>query len=107
MPHRQPTVTPDEVVARIEHLRRTRKWSAARIAFELNYDGIDISRRTVTRHLALVGLHRRRFIDPNGDSNREPRTIHHNYHRPHSTAGGQPPASRLTTGVTNLTASCR
>lgn len=31
--------------------------------------------------------------------------IHYNYHRPHSAAGGQPPASRLTTGVTNLMAS--
>lgn len=28
--------------------------------------------------------------------------VHYNYHRPHSTADGQPPASRLTTGVTNL-----
>jgi Integrase core domain len=28
--------------------------------------------------------------------------IHHNYHRPHTTANGQPPASRLTTGVTNV-----
>jgi transposase InsO family protein len=31
--------------------------------------------------------------------------IHYNYHRPHTTAGGQPPASRLHTTVTNLTAS--
>ena len=31
--------------------------------------------------------------------------IHFNYHRPHSAAAGQPPASRLTTGVTNLRAS--
>lgn len=28
--------------------------------------------------------------------------IHYNYHRPHTTAGNQPPASRLATGVTNL-----
>lgn len=28
--------------------------------------------------------------------------IHYNYHRPHSAAGGQPPASRLKTGVTNV-----
>jgi transposase InsO family protein len=28
--------------------------------------------------------------------------IHYNYHRPHSAAGGLPPATRLTTGVTNL-----
>jgi len=28
--------------------------------------------------------------------------IHYNYHRPHSVAGGRPPASRLKTGVTNV-----
>jgi transposase InsO family protein len=28
--------------------------------------------------------------------------IHYNYHRPHSAAGDQPPASRLRTGVTNV-----
>jgi transposase InsO family protein len=28
--------------------------------------------------------------------------VHYNYHRPHTTAGNQPPASRLTTGVTNV-----
>lgn len=28
--------------------------------------------------------------------------IHYNYHRPHSAAGGKPPATRLTTGVTNV-----
>jgi transposase len=57
-PHRQPTATSPEVVGTIERLRRARKWSASRIAFELNNDGIDISRRTVTRHLAALGLHR-------------------------------------------------
>ena len=31
--------------------------------------------------------------------------IHYNYHRPHSTAGAQPPASRLSTSVTNVVAS--
>ncbi|MCV7029295.1 IS481 family transposase, partial [Mycobacterium sherrisii] len=31
--------------------------------------------------------------------------IHFNYHRPHSAAAGQPPASRLATGVTNVMAS--
>ena len=31
--------------------------------------------------------------------------VHYNYHRPHTTAGGQPPASRLRTGVTNVMAS--
>jgi transposase InsO family protein len=28
--------------------------------------------------------------------------IHYNYHRPHTTAGNQPPATRLRTGVTNV-----
>jgi transposase InsO family protein len=28
--------------------------------------------------------------------------IHYNYHRPHSAAGGKPPATRLHTGVTNV-----
>jgi transposase InsO family protein len=28
--------------------------------------------------------------------------VHYNYHRPHTTAGNQPPASRLPTGVTNV-----
>lgn len=31
--------------------------------------------------------------------------IHYNYHRPHSGAGGQPPAARLRDGVTNVVAS--
>jgi len=28
--------------------------------------------------------------------------IHYNYHRPHSGAGGRPPASRHVAGVTNV-----
>ncbi|GHF06109.1 hypothetical protein GCM10017776_24890 [Streptomyces griseoluteus] len=31
--------------------------------------------------------------------------IHYNYHRPHGTAGGRPPASRLQSGGTNVVAS--
>jgi transposase InsO family protein len=74
-PRRQPTATDARVVARIETLRRTMKWSAARIAHELLDEGIVLSRRTVSRHLFALGLNRRKFIDPNGDSNREPRKI--------------------------------
>ncbi|EHY91120.1 IS481 family transposase [Saccharomonospora azurea] len=74
-PHRQPTATPGQVVARIEEMRREHKWSASRIAFELGADGVSISRRTVSRHLRRLGLHRRRFIDPTGASNRVPRRI--------------------------------
>lgn len=76
VPRRQPTATPAEVVVRIEAMRRARKWSAARIARELGNEGIRISTRTVSRHLAHLGLNRRRFIDPNGESNREPKRIH-------------------------------
>jgi transposase InsO family protein len=28
--------------------------------------------------------------------------VHYNYHRPHTAAGDQPPASRVKTGVTNV-----
>lgn len=75
MPLRPPAATDAKVVARIEDLRRTHKWSAARIAFELQEEGIAIGRRTVSRQLLALGLNRRKFIDPNGDSNPEPRKI--------------------------------
>ncbi|AXY49427.1 MULTISPECIES: IS481 family transposase [Rhodococcus] len=75
VPHHQPTTTAAEVVVRIEQLRREKKWSARRIALELATDGCPISVRTVSRHLAHLGLNRRRFLDPTGDSNREPRRI--------------------------------
>lgn len=74
-PLRQPTATPAEVVGQIEAMRRTRKWSAGRITFELNVAGVGISRRTVSRYLVALGLNRRRFIDPDGQSNRAPRRI--------------------------------
>lgn len=75
VPARQPTATPAETIAQIEVLRRQRKWSASRIAFELDAEGIPVSRRTITRHLAQLGLNRRRFIDPNGEMNREVKSI--------------------------------
>jgi transposase InsO family protein len=74
-PYRQPTATAAEVVAEIEAMRRTRKWSASRIAFELGRHGVAISQRTVSRHLVALGLNRRRFIDPTGESNRVPQPI--------------------------------
>lgn len=74
-PSRQRTATSADVVAQIEDLRRRNKWSASRIAFELQEDGLTISRRTVSRHLHTLGLNHRRFLDPNGESNREPRRI--------------------------------
>ncbi len=74
-PARQPTATPGRIVNRIEAMRREHKWSASRIAFELNSEGTPISRRTITRLLAQLGLNRRRFIDPNGETNRQPQQI--------------------------------
>jgi transposase len=74
-PHARPAAIAREIVARIEEMRRSKKWSASRITFELQHTGASISRRTVTRHLAALGLNHRRFIDPNGESNREPRKI--------------------------------
>src|SRR5690606_20185613 len=75
VPHHQPTTIPAEVVVRIEQLRRERKYSARRIATELAAEGVTISVRTVGRHLLQLGLNRRRFIDPTGATNREPRKI--------------------------------
>lgn len=59
----------------IETMRREHKWSASRIAFELSETGTMISRRTVTRLLARLGLNRRWFIDRDGDANRQPKVI--------------------------------
>lgn len=74
-PQHQPTATDADIVAKIEAVRRTKKWSASRMAFELQAEGIPLSRRTVSRHLLAPGQKRRRFIDPRGDTNREPRRI--------------------------------
>ncbi len=74
-PVHQPTATPGCVVKRVEEMRREHKWSASRIAFELDAVGTPISRRTITRLLAELGLNRRRFVDPNGETNRQPQQI--------------------------------
>lgn len=74
-PHHQPTATPATVIARIETMRREHKWSAARIAHELADEGLLLSRRTIGRHLANLGLNRRKFIDPDGENNRTPQKI--------------------------------
>lgn len=70
-PHRSPNATPAQVVAQIEVWRRERKWSAARITHELAGQGVHLDRRTVTSQLSRLGLGRRRFIDPGGQSNRK------------------------------------
>lgn len=74
-PARQPTATPARLVEQIESLRRKHKWSASRIAFELEQAATPVSRRTITRLLTQLGLNRRKFIDPNGENNREVRKI--------------------------------
>jgi transposase InsO family protein len=75
VPHGQPSATPPDVVARIEQLRRDRKWSARRIRVELGNEGVSISVRTVGRILGRLGLNRRKFLDPSGDDNRAPQKI--------------------------------
>jgi transposase len=74
-PHHSPTATPAWVLERIETWRREKKWSAQRITTELAELGFRVNRRTVTRHLTRLGLGRRRFLDPCGDSNRAPGRI--------------------------------
>ncbi|MCT1549001.1 IS481 family transposase [Brevibacterium casei] len=74
-PHASPRATPAQVIATIEAWRRERKWSASRITHELAAQGVVINRRTVSRHLTRLGLGRRRFIDPSGESNRAPGKI--------------------------------
>lgn len=44
-PHRRPSATPGETMARIESLRRTAKWSANRITLELRTEGVHIGDR--------------------------------------------------------------
>lgn len=56
-------------------MRRKHKWPATRIEFELVLEGTVVSRRTISRILLQVGLNRRRFIDPTGETNREPLRI--------------------------------
>jgi hypothetical protein len=105
------------LVERMETWRREHKWSAQRITDELADSGFKVNRRTVTRH----GQGRRPQVAGRAQSARTGReytylhsaidgfsrlsstgNVHYNYHRPHSGAGGQPPASRLREGVTNV-----
>ena len=74
-PHSSPTQLDAAVVARIEALRRTRKWSARLIAAELAADGVRVSAATVGRWLARLGLNRRRFLDTDGEPLRVPGKI--------------------------------
>lgn len=75
-PAYRPTRLEGWVVELIEHWRRTKKWSARRIARELA-DGHDVQCcvRTVTRWLDRLGLNRLRDITPDGEDLRRPGTI--------------------------------
>lgn len=74
-PGRSPSQLPDELVDRIEQLRRERKYSSARIALELRLDGHMVSVRTVGRWLARLGINRRRDLDVDGANLRRPGRI--------------------------------
>ena len=74
-PHTRPNRLDEQVVVRIEVLRRDRKLSARRITIELAADGITVSAATVGRYLVRLGINRRRHLDPTGESNRPPRRI--------------------------------
>ena len=74
-PRQSPTATPPSVIQQVKTWRREHKWSAQRITDELADLAVVINRRTVSRHLNRLGLGQRRFIDPNGETNRKPGKI--------------------------------
>lgn len=75
-PHTSPNRTPDDVIQLALDLRRTRKWSAAAISTELaQRHGLQVSTSTIQRHLRAHNLHRRSFLDTDGQPLRKPRTI--------------------------------
>ncbi|PRB14115.1 helix-turn-helix domain-containing protein [Microbacterium sp. MYb62] len=70
-PFRQPSATPGRLVEKIQSMRRKHGWSASRIALELDREGTPVSRRTVSRLLAQLGLHAPDDIDPRGATTQE------------------------------------
>jgi transposase InsO family protein len=74
-PWTSPSRLDPDVVDQIAALRRTRKWSARRIAVELNNHGVPVSATTVGRWLVRLGLNQRGWLDPAGEVNRAPRRI--------------------------------
>ena len=74
-PLRRPTQLDADIVASIERLRRTRKWSARLIASELTDQGHRVSPATVGRWLVRLGLNRRRWLDVDGEPLRQPGRI--------------------------------
>lgn len=55
-PHSSPTMTDTAVVARIEDLRRTHKWTARQIHLHLPTEGHQIAAVTVARWLRRLGI---------------------------------------------------
>ncbi len=79
-PHTSPTRTPDDVIELVCQLRRDKKWSAAKISTELaEKHHITVSTSTVQRHLRAANLHRRRFLDTDGEPLRRANTITAHY----------------------------
>lgn len=72
VPRRSANRTDPQVVARIEQLRRERKYSARRIAIELAAEQTPVSASTVGRWFVRLGINQRRFLDPDGSTNRRP-----------------------------------
>lgn len=71
-PFNRPTQTPPKVVDLIETWRRERKWTARQIHRELTATGHEISLVTVGRWLTRLGISQRRFLDPDGTTNKQP-----------------------------------
>ncbi|WP_258775560.1 helix-turn-helix domain-containing protein, partial [Brachybacterium alimentarium] len=75
-PANRPTRLPIWVLELIESWRRTKKWSARRIARELaDGHGFRCCVRTVSRWLDRLGLNRIRDITPDGENLRRPGKI--------------------------------
>lgn len=70
-PGRCPTATPEHVVSAVLGYRR-RKWSAARIAYELTAQGRLVPVGTVTRILTRYGVNRLWDLDVDGGPLRAP-----------------------------------
>jgi len=74
-PFARPTQVSPQVVDLIETWRRERKWTARQISRELGQQGVSVSVATVGRWLIRLGINRRRYLDPDGSSNRVVGTI--------------------------------
>lgn len=74
-PMRSPGQLPDQLVVKIEQYRRDKKWSAAKIALELQTLGHRVSTRTVGRWLQRLNLNHRRHLDTDGQNLRRPGKI--------------------------------